>query len=50
VVVPDAGLEKDARTQMCAELKAAGFSEVTMLSEPCEASDAVEPDPHVVAA
>jgi len=50
VVVPDASMEKDARTQMCAELKAAGFSEVTMLSKACQPSEKVAAAPRVVAA
>ncbi|MDE5453862.1 lipopolysaccharide biosynthesis protein [Bradyrhizobium sp. CSA112] len=50
VVVPDASMASDARTLMCDQLKAVGFSEVTMLSKPCQASDAVEPGPRVVAA
>ena len=50
VVVPEASMAPDARALMCDQLRAVGFSEVTMLSEPCEASDAVESDPHVVAA
>ena len=50
VVVPEASMTSEARAQMCDQLRAVGFSEVTMLSKPCEASDAVEPDPHVVAA
>lgn len=49
VVVPDASMAPDARTQMCEQLKAVGFSEVTMLSKPVQASDAVE-TPRVVAA
>jgi hypothetical protein len=32
------------------QLAAVGFSEVTMLTKPCEPSDAVEPGPRVVAA
>ena len=43
VVVPDASMAPDARALMCDQLTAVGFSEVTMLSEPCQASDAVEP-------
>jgi hypothetical protein len=35
---------------MCEQLAAVGFSEVTMLNNPCQPSDAVEPGPHVVAA
>ena len=50
VVVPDASMAPDARALMCDQLTAVGFSEVTMLSEPCQASDAVEPGPRVVAA
>lgn len=50
VVVPDASMEKDARTQMCAELKAAGFSEVTMLSNACQPSEKIAAAPRVVAA
>ena len=43
-------MTQDARALMCDQLKAVGFSEVTMLSESCEASDEVEPGPRVVAA
>jgi uncharacterized protein involved in exopolysaccharide biosynthesis len=50
VVVPDASMTADARTLMCDQLKAVGFSEVTMLSKPAQPSDAVEPAPRVVAA
>ncbi|NOJ49409.1 GumC family protein [Bradyrhizobium archetypum] len=50
VVVPDASMASDARRLMCDQLKAVGFSDVTMLSKPCQASDAVEPGPRVVAA
>ena len=50
VVVPEASMAQDARALMCDQLRAVGFSEVTMLSKPCEASDAVEPGPRVVAA
>ncbi|HXI07527.1 MAG TPA: exopolysaccharide transport family protein [Bradyrhizobium sp.] len=49
VVVPDAAMEKDARRQMCAELKAAGFSEVTMLSKACQ-PEKMAASPRVVAA
>ena len=49
VVVPDASMAPDARTLMCEQLRAVGFSEVTMLSEPVQASDAVDA-PRVVAA
>jgi Mrp family chromosome partitioning ATPase len=50
VVVPDVSLAADARTLMCDQLKAVGFSEVTMLSKPAQPSDAVDPRPRVVAA
>jgi len=50
VVVPDASMAADARTLMCDQLKAVGFSEVSMLSGPVQPSDAVEPGPRVVAA
>jgi len=50
VVVPDAAMEADARTVMCDQLKAVGFSDVTMLSKPVQPSDAVDPAPRVVAA
>lgn len=42
VVVPDASMGADARTLMCEQLKAVGFSEVTMLSKPVQPSDAPE--------
>jgi polysaccharide biosynthesis transport protein len=50
VVVPDASMTADARAVMRDQLKAVGFSEVTMLSKPSQPSDAAEPDPQVVAA
>ena len=50
VVVPDASMATEARTVMCEQLRAVGFSEVTMLSEPAQPTDAVEPGPRVVAA
>ncbi|WP_234683848.1 GumC family protein [Bradyrhizobium monzae] len=50
VVVPDASMEADARVLMCEQLKAVGFSEVTMLSRPVQPSDAGETPPRVVAA
>ena len=49
VVVPDASMAVDARTLMCEQLRAVGFSEVTMLNKPVQPSDAVEV-PRVVAA
>ncbi|PDT86922.1 lipopolysaccharide biosynthesis protein [Bradyrhizobium sp. Y36] len=49
VVVPDLSMAPDARTLMCEQLKAVGFSEVTMLSKPVQASNAAEA-PRVVAA
>jgi polysaccharide biosynthesis transport protein len=50
VVVPDASMPADARSLMCGQLRAVGFSEVTMLSQSTQPSDAVEPAPRVVAA
>ncbi|QQO37412.1 lipopolysaccharide biosynthesis protein [Bradyrhizobium diazoefficiens] len=50
VVVPDASMESDARALMCEQLKAVGFSEVTMLSRPVQPSDAGETPSRVVAA
>jgi succinoglycan biosynthesis transport protein ExoP len=50
VVVPDASMAADARTLMCDQLTAVGFSEVTLLSRPAQPSDAVQPGPRVVAA
>ncbi|WP_291868305.1 exopolysaccharide transport family protein [Bradyrhizobium sp.] len=50
VVVPDAAMVQDARTVMCDQLKAVGFSDVAMLSEQVQPSDEVEPGPRVVAA
>ncbi len=50
VVVPAASMENDARTLMCDQLRAVGFSEVTMLSKPCQSSDTVDVGPRVVAA
>jgi len=50
VVVPAASMAQDARALMCDQLRAVGFSEVTMLSKPCQNSHAVEPGPRVVAA
>jgi succinoglycan biosynthesis transport protein ExoP len=40
----------DARTLMCDQLRPVGFSDVALLSKPCQTSDAVEPGPRVVAA
>jgi polysaccharide biosynthesis transport protein len=50
VVVPDATMAAEARNLMCDQLKAVGFSDVTMLSKPVLPPDAVEPAPRVVAA
>ena len=50
VVVPEASMPQEARDEMCDQLKAVGFLEVTMLSQPCEASDEVETGPRFVAA
>jgi uncharacterized protein involved in exopolysaccharide biosynthesis/Mrp family chromosome partitioning ATPase len=50
VVVPDASMADDARTLMRDQLKAVGFTEVTMLSKPSEPLNAVEPGARVAAA
>jgi uncharacterized protein involved in exopolysaccharide biosynthesis len=50
VVVPDAAMAADARISMCDQLRAVGFSEVTLLSGPAQPLDAVDPGPTVVAA
>jgi succinoglycan biosynthesis transport protein ExoP len=50
VVVPDASMADDARKLMCEQLRAVGFTEVTMLSKPSQPSDTVEPGPRVAAA
>jgi polysaccharide biosynthesis transport protein len=50
VVVPDASMTAEARTLMCDQLKAVGFSEVAMLSKPSQPVDAVDDGPRVVAA
>ncbi|MGB8401880.1 MAG: lipopolysaccharide biosynthesis protein, partial [Bradyrhizobium sp.] len=50
VVVPDASMAANARALMVEQLKAVGFSEVTMLSKPYRPSDAVDPGWHVAAA
>jgi succinoglycan biosynthesis transport protein ExoP len=50
VVVPDPSMAADARTVMCDQLRAVGFSEVTMLSQPTQPSDAAEHAPRVAAA
>lgn len=42
VVVPDASMAQDARALMCEQLKAVGFSEVTMLSRPVQPSNGAE--------
>ena len=50
VVVPDPAMTADARTLMCDQLRAVGFSAVTMLSKPPLPTDVAEPGPRVVAA
>jgi uncharacterized protein involved in exopolysaccharide biosynthesis len=50
VVVPDASMTSDARTLMCDQLRAVGFSEVTMLSKPCQPANEVKPSLRVAAA
>jgi polysaccharide biosynthesis transport protein len=50
VVVPDPSMAPDARAAMCDQFRAVGFAEVTMLNEPYQSLEAVEPSPRVVAA
>ncbi|WP_298369216.1 Wzz/FepE/Etk N-terminal domain-containing protein [uncultured Bradyrhizobium sp.] len=50
IVVPDASMAQDARRSMVDQLRAVGFSEVTMLSKPCAPSETVATGPRVVAA
>ena len=50
VVVPDASMAADARALMSNQLKAAGFSDVTMLSKAPLPTEAAEKAPRVVAA
>jgi uncharacterized protein involved in exopolysaccharide biosynthesis/Mrp family chromosome partitioning ATPase len=50
VVVPDAAMATEARNTMCEQLRAIGFSDVTMLSKPVSPSDTVDPTLRVVAA
>jgi succinoglycan biosynthesis transport protein ExoP len=50
VVVPDTSMADDARKLMCEQLRAVGFTEVTMLSKPSLPSDVVVPGPRVAAA
>ena len=50
VVVPETSMTQDARNLMCEQLKAAGFSEVTMLDEPAATGNATASAPRVVAA
>lgn len=50
VVVPDLSMSAEARARMADQLKAVGFTNVTMLSRPSQPSDVVEPGLRVVAA
>jgi hypothetical protein len=50
VVVPDAAMPQDDRMLMRDQLQTAGFSEVTMLSQPARPSNAAEPAPSAAAA
>jgi polysaccharide biosynthesis transport protein len=50
VVVPDVSMTADARNAMCDQLRAAGFTDVTMLNKPAQPVDDTEPGPQVVAA
>lgn len=49
ILVPDAAMTQDARLQMCDQLKAIGFSDVSMVSPPPPSLDAVELGPRVAA-
>jgi MinD-like ATPase involved in chromosome partitioning or flagellar assembly len=50
VVVPDPAMAADARSQMSDQLKAVGFSAVSMLSKPSQPADAIAPGARTVAA
>ncbi|KIZ40556.1 MULTISPECIES: exopolysaccharide transport family protein [Rhodopseudomonas] len=50
VVVPDPAMQDEARNQMAEQLKAVGFSSVTMISKPSQPGDAGEPETRTVAA
>jgi polysaccharide biosynthesis transport protein len=50
VVVPDGSMAADARALMCDQLRAAGFSEVTMLDQAAQPFNATDPVSRVVAA
>jgi succinoglycan biosynthesis transport protein ExoP len=50
VVVPDALMSEGARTLMRDQLRAIGFSDVTMLSKPARPSNVAEAEPSVAAA
>src|SRR5581483_301685 len=49
VVVPDPSMAADARQMMCDQLKAVGFSQVTMLTEPVLLLDSLDPAARVAA-
>jgi succinoglycan biosynthesis transport protein ExoP len=50
VMVPDASMAADARNLMCDQLRAVGFTDVTMLSEAVQRSAAAPPSPQIAAA
>ena len=50
VVVPEESMPADARAVMCDQLRAVGFTGVSMLSKPAQPSDGTKEAPHVVAA
>ena len=50
VVVPEESMPAEARAVMRDQLRAVGFTGVSMLSKPAQPSDATEEAPHVVAA
>jgi uncharacterized protein involved in exopolysaccharide biosynthesis/Mrp family chromosome partitioning ATPase len=49
VVVPDAAMAAEARTLMCEQLRAVGFSEVMLLDKPVPAPDKIDSGPRVAA-
>jgi hypothetical protein len=50
VVVPNGAMNAEARTLMCEQLQAVGFSDVIMLSATADAAEAIERGPRFVAA
>ncbi|MBI5261584.1 MAG: lipopolysaccharide biosynthesis protein [Bradyrhizobium sp.] len=50
ILVPNTSMPAEARVSMCEQLRAVGFSEVTMLSQPVQSFEAVDRGPEEVAA